>query len=140
VLPGHLTPRLQERLGRLGTWMPCAPAAEAWAVVTGVTISAATVRRTTEGAGAADEAVQTTEVAAIEPQLPAVPPGPRVQLLSVDGAMGPLRQQAWAEVKTLAIGPVGGPVRERGDGGCRRRSGRIVRVWPLRRPSDGWPW
>jgi len=95
--------------------MPCAQAAEAWAFLSGVTVSAATVRRTTEGAGAAYEAGQTTEVAAIEPQVPAVPPGPRVQWLSVDGAMVPVRPQAWAEVKTLAIGTVGGPVRERGD-------------------------
>jgi hypothetical protein len=95
--------------------MPFAQAAEMLAFVTGVTVSAATVRRTTEGAGAADEAVQTAAVDAIEEALPPAPLGPRVQLLSVDGAMVPLLHHEWAEVKTLALGVVGQPVRERGE-------------------------
>jgi hypothetical protein len=115
LLPGSLTPRLQESLVRLGTWMPFAQAAEMLAFFTGVTVSAATVRRTTEGAGAAYEAVQTTAGETIERELPPAPTGPRVQLLSVDGAMVPLRHQEWAEVKTLALGTVGAPVRERGE-------------------------
>lgn len=113
--PGQLTPRLQERLVRLGTWMPLAPAAAALAFLTGVTVSAATVRRTTERAGAAYEAVQTAAVEAIEPQLPPVPPGPRVPWLRVDGAMGPWQQHQWAEGKTLAMGIVSPPRRERGE-------------------------
>jgi hypothetical protein len=43
LLPGQLTPRLQESVVQLGTWLPFARAAEAWACLTGVTISAATV-------------------------------------------------------------------------------------------------
>lgn len=35
-----------------------------------------------------------------------------MQLLRVDGALGPLRHHEWAEVKPLAIGTVGQPVRE----------------------------
>jgi hypothetical protein len=115
LLPGQLTPRLQESLVRLGTWMPFAQAAEALAFFTGVTVSEATVRRTTEEAGAAYEAVQTAAMEAIEGQLPPAPPGPRVQLLSVDGAMVPLQHQEWAEVKTLAIGTVTLPMQERGE-------------------------
>jgi len=56
---------------------------------------------------------ETAAVVALERTLPDAPPGPGVQLLSVDGAMVPLRAGAWAEVKTLAIGEVvvgdGGP-------------------------------
>jgi hypothetical protein len=80
-----------------------------------VTVSEATVRRTTEAAGAAYEAVQTAAVEAIERHLPPVPLGPRIQLLSVDGAMVPLQHQEWAEVKTLALGTVQSPARERGE-------------------------
>jgi len=58
-LPGQLPPRLQESLVRLGTWMLFAQAAEALALFPGVTVSEATVRHTTEGAGATYEAVQT---------------------------------------------------------------------------------
>jgi hypothetical protein len=113
--PGQFTPRLHESLVRLGTWLPFAQAAEALTFFTGVTVSAATVRRLTEGAGAAYEAVQTAAVETIERQLPPAPPGPRVQLLSVDGAMVPLQHGGWAEVKTLAIGTVSVPVQKRGE-------------------------
>lgn len=114
-LPGQLTPRLQESLVRLGTWLPFRQAAEALTFFMGVTVSEATVRRITEGAGAAHEAVQTTAVERIARELPPAPTGPRVQLLSVDGAMVPLQHQAWAEVQTLAIGTVRAPVQERGE-------------------------
>jgi hypothetical protein len=72
---------------RLATWMPFAQAGKVLAFFTGVVVAAATVRRTPEGAGAAYEALQAAAVEAIEQQLPPAPPGPRLQLLSVDGAM-----------------------------------------------------
>jgi hypothetical protein len=115
LLPGQLTPRLQQSVVRLGTWMPFAPAAETLAFFTGVQVSEPTVRRVTEGSGAAYVAVQTAAVEAIEQTLPAAPVGPPVQLLSVDGAMVPLIHKAWAEVKTLAVGTVGPPVLEQGE-------------------------
>jgi hypothetical protein len=115
LLPGQLTPRWPESVVRLGTWLPFAQAAEALAGFTGVTVSAATVRRLTEGSGAAYEAVQTAAVETIERQLPSVPQGPRVQLLSVDGAMVPWQHGEGAEVKTLALGTVSAPVQERGE-------------------------
>jgi hypothetical protein len=73
------------------------------------------VPRTTERVGEAYEAVQTAAVEIIEQTLPPAPVEPAVQMLSVDGAMGPLVQQAWVEVKTLALGSVGKPVCERGE-------------------------
>jgi hypothetical protein len=84
--------------------MPFAQAAEALHFFTGVRVSEPTVRRTTEGAGAAYEAVQTAAVETMEQTLPPAPAGPAVHGLSVDGAMVPLRHQEWAEVKTLALG------------------------------------
>ena len=63
LVPGALTPRLHERLVRLGTWLPFRPAARMLAVFTGVTVSEATARRQTEAAGAAYVAAQTAEAA-----------------------------------------------------------------------------
>jgi hypothetical protein len=54
-------------------------------------------------------------VETIEQTLPLAPAGPAGQVLSVDGAMGPLVHQEWAEVKTLALGTVGRPVCEGGE-------------------------
>ena len=114
LLPGSpLTPRLVEGIVRLGASVPFAEAAAVLAHFTGVRVGAETVRRLTEAAGAAQVAAETAAVVALERTLPAAPPGPVVQLLSVDGAMVPLRAGVWAEVKTLAVGEVvaeeGGP-------------------------------
>jgi hypothetical protein len=95
--------------------MPFARAAEALEFFTGVRVSEPTVRRVTEGSGAAYVAVQTAAMASIEQTLPPAPAGPRVQLLSVDGAMVPLVRKEWAEVKMLAVGTVGAPVLEQGE-------------------------
>jgi hypothetical protein len=59
--------------------------------------------------------VQTAAVERLAGELPPAPAGPRVQMLSVDGAMVPLQHQEWAEVKTLAIGTVDLPVQEGGE-------------------------
>jgi hypothetical protein len=110
LLPGALTPSLQEGLVRLGAWLPFAQAADMLAYFTRVRVAEATARRTTEAAGAAYVAVQTAQVEAIERGAPPAPAGPALQYLSADGAMAPLVGGAWAEVKTLAIGTVGVPV------------------------------
>ncbi len=107
LLPGSpLTPWLVAGIVRLGASVPFAEAARLLAHFTGVRVGAETVRRLTEAAGAAQVAVETDAVAALERTLPDGPCGPAVQLLSVDGAMVPLRGGAWAEVKTLAVGEV----------------------------------
>jgi hypothetical protein len=62
LLPGSLSPRLQEQLVRLGTWMPFERAAEMLADFTKVVVSEPTARRQTEEAGAAYVAIQTAEV------------------------------------------------------------------------------
>jgi hypothetical protein len=80
-----------------------------------VQVSEPQARRSTEKAGAAYVAVQTTTVERLEREQPPAPAGPLVQLLSVDGAMVPLIHKEWAEVKTLAIGRVNEPVLEKGE-------------------------
>src|SRR6266545_2121530 len=108
LLPGTLSPSIIEGAVRLGTWVPFARAAEFVRLFTGVRLGEDTVRRLTEGAGAAYEAVQTAEATRLARECPAPPAGPDVQQLSVDGAMVPLRGKGeWAEVKTLTIGTVG---------------------------------
>jgi len=107
LLPGPLSPRLREAVVRVGTWIPSfARGAEALAYFTGVRVGAETVRRQTEAAGAALVEMETAEAARLQREMPAPPDGPRVQQLSADGAMVPLRGGEWAEAKSLAVGEV----------------------------------
>ncbi len=106
LLPGAYSPRMQESIIRLATWMPFARAVQECAWFTGVTVSEATARRLTEVAGAAQVALQDATTAALEQQAPAPPVGPPVQYLSADGAMVPLVGGVWAEVKTVVVGTV----------------------------------
>jgi hypothetical protein len=107
LLPGPLTPRLQETLVRLGTVLPFGRAARLFTHCTHTTVSESTARRLTERAGATYAAVQEAEASALARTLPACADAPRCQLLSADGAMVPLRGGVWGEVKLLAIGEVG---------------------------------
>jgi len=115
LLPGPLTPSLQEAVVRLGTRMPFRSVVQELAFLKHVTTTEATVRRHTETAGAAYVALQTEEVERIERTLPAAPEGAPRQLLSADGAMVPLVHGEWAEVKTVAIGEIQPPVLENGE-------------------------
>jgi hypothetical protein len=115
LLPGTLTPSLQEDLVRLGTWMPFARASQELQHFRRVAVSRPVVERTTEAAGAACVAVQTAEAGRIERELPPPPSGPAKQFLSVDGAMVPLVGGVWAEAKTLVIGEVQPPAVVRGE-------------------------
>ncbi len=104
LLPGRLTPRLQEWLVRLGTWMPFAQAADLLAEFTQVRVSAPTARRQKEAAGLAAVRLETAEAERILRDYPSPPAGPPRLVVSADGAMVPLRHGVWAEVRTLAIG------------------------------------
>ena len=115
LLPGTLTPSLQEDLVRLGAWMPFERAAQELQRFRLVDVSRPSVERLTEAAGAAYVAFQTAEVAKIERELPVPAPGPAKQFLSVDGAMVPLVGGVWAEVKTLVIGEVQPAVLHKGE-------------------------
>jgi len=115
LLPGSLTPSLQESVVRLGTWMPFARAVAELAYFTGTVVARPTVERLTEGAGAAYVQFQTQEVERLERETPLPPAGPVRQFVSVDGANVPLVGGEWAEVKTVVIGEVQPPVERRGE-------------------------
>jgi hypothetical protein len=115
LLPGQLTPRCQEQLARLATWMPFARAAAMFQDFTRVRVNEDYARRHTEKAGAAYVAYQTAEVERLERETPPPPTGPDKLCLSADGAFVPLVGPEWAEVKTLMVGEVAPPVLEKGD-------------------------
>jgi hypothetical protein len=93
--------------------MPFERALESLADMLRVHVSEATARRETESWGAVYVEVQKEEVERIEQELPPAPEGPEKMLLSVDGAMVPLVGGEWIEVKTLALGVIEEPVREK---------------------------
>ena len=110
LLPGNLTPRLQEALVRLSTQQPSfAKAAVELAFFTGATVHADTARRRTEAAGAVLVAQETAEAERILREHPTSPPGPATLAFSVDGAMVPIVGGQWMEVRTLAVGEVQPP-------------------------------
>ncbi|MGB8648559.1 MAG: ISKra4 family transposase, partial [Anaerolineae bacterium] len=115
LLPGLLTPALQEALVRLSTRLPFRQAVEELARLKQVTTTEATVRRHTEAAGAAYVAWQIAEVERLERTVPVPEPGPVRQLVSPDGAMVPLVHREWAEVKTVAIGAIQPPLHKDGE-------------------------
>ena len=101
------TPKVEEGMARLGTWMPFRVAQHELAFFLGVEVAEASVRQLTEQAGAAQVQLQAAEVDALLSQRPESPAGPEVQLLSLDGALIQLVSGEWKEVKTLALGVVG---------------------------------
>jgi hypothetical protein len=107
LLPGSMTPRLQEALVRLSTHIPSfAKAARELAFFTGTQVHADTARRRTEAAGTLLLAHETAEAERILHDLPTPPRGPDRLLFSVDGAMVPLLHGEWTEVRTLAVAEV----------------------------------
>jgi hypothetical protein len=115
LLPGMLTPSLQEDLVHLGAWMPFDKAAQQLRRFRQSDVSRPTAERVTEAAGAAYVAFQTAEVARIEQELPQPPAGPEKLFMSVDGAHIPVVGGEWAEVKTLVIGVVQPPAVVKGE-------------------------
>ena len=104
LLPGRLTPRLSEEVVHLATWMPFAQAAKHLMRSTRVDLSEPTVRRHTLAAGAAYVTLQAAQAEHILQNGPPCPCAPERVVVSVDGAMVPLRHAEWAEVKTLVVG------------------------------------
>ena len=99
ALPAHLS--------RLGCRHSFADATEELRHLKGVTVSPAMARRRTEADGAVYVALQAAEADRVRRAAPPPPRGPAVQQVSVNGAMVPLRDGSWREVRTLAIGTVG---------------------------------
>lgn len=105
-MPGSLSPQALDGVVRLGSRMSFDDAAEQLAFFWQVELGEETVRRATEGAGAALVALQDAEVVELEATLPEPPGGPAVLQVSQDGAMVPLVGGQWAEAKVAAIGAV----------------------------------
>ncbi len=105
-MSGGLTPRGEEMLVRLASWMPFEQAQEFLQDLVGIQVSKATARRATLQTGEAALAVCAGEVERLKQEVPQAPGGADKQLLSADGAMVHLVGGEWAEVKTLVMGEV----------------------------------
>ena len=114
LLPGSLSPSLQENLVRLSTHVPFGVAVELLKHFNQVSLSRETARRSCEKAGRAYGTIQTEQVKQIEQTLPPVTPPQEPQIMSVDGVMVPLVKGEWAEVKNLVIGAVGREKNQKG--------------------------
>ena len=101
-----MTPRGEELLVRLASWMPYAPAQELLQELLGMQVSKATARRATLATGQAALAVCEAEVERLKQEVPQAPAGANKQAMSGDGAFVHLVGGEWVEVKTLTIGEV----------------------------------
>lgn len=106
LLPGHYSPYLIEAITRLGTHLPFHQVPDLIAFFCRVPVSAETVRRITERAGAVQVAIEDRALVELEADAPPSPAGPAIQQVSADGAMVPLLEGEWAEVRTVAIGTI----------------------------------
>jgi hypothetical protein len=96
--------RVQGWLVRLGAELPFARAAFWLEELTGVVLSASTVRRQTEAVGATAVALAEAEVERLERETPTAPCRPERLAMGADGAMVPLVGGEWAEVKLVSVG------------------------------------
>lgn len=123
LLPGRLTPTLQENLVRLGAWMPFEKAGQLLADFMRLkAVSEPTARRQTQAAGAAYVALQTQAVEELEQTAPLPRAAPAKLGVEVDGALVPLVGGEWGEVKTLLIGEVSPPEFVKGEKQIRLRA------------------
>ncbi len=106
LLGGGVTPRGEETLARLASWMPYAPAQELLEDLLGIRVSKATARRATLTTGQAALAGWEAEVQRLKREAPQAPAGADKQTMSGDGAFVLLVGGEWVEVKTLTIGEV----------------------------------
>src|SRR2546429_5212052 len=106
LVSGGLTPRGEELLARVASWMPCESAQELREELVGVRVSKATARRATLATGMAGLAVWEAEVERLKQEAPQAPDGADKQAMSGDGAFVHLVGGEWVEVKTLVIGEV----------------------------------
>src|SRR5438046_1234970 len=91
LLTGGLTPRAEETLVRLATWMPYAQAQELLADLVGIGVSKATARRATLDSGQAALTLDEAEEERLKQEVPQAPEGAEKQQRSrgwSDGAPG----------------------------------------------------
>ncbi|MBV9615403.1 MAG: ISKra4 family transposase, partial [Ktedonobacteraceae bacterium] len=100
-----MTPKHQDHLAHLSTWMPFERARQMLEALLGIQVSEPTARRGTERAGAVLEARETTQSLLPATAGPVVAPCEK-QVVSLDGCYVPLVKGQWVEVRTTAIGEV----------------------------------
>jgi hypothetical protein len=113
--PGKLTPKGRERLIRLSGWMPFRQATELFSEFTGIRLSKLVSQRGAEAAGRVYEEMQEAEAQELLEKKPRPSAKPKKIQISADGAMVPLLHGVWAEVRTLVVGEVQAPVKEKGE-------------------------
>lgn len=112
---GKLTPKGRERLVRLSGWMPFRQATELFEEFTGIRLSKIVSQRGTEKAGRVYENMQDAEAQELLEKKPCPSVKPKKVQISADGCMVPLLHGVWAEVRTLVVGEVQAPVKEKGE-------------------------
>lgn len=112
---GKLTPKGRERLVRLSGWMPFRQATELFEEFTGIRLSKIVSQRGTEKAGRVYEKMQDAEAQEVLEKKPRPSAKPKKVQISADGCMVPLLHGVWAEVRTLVVGEVQPPVKEKGE-------------------------
>jgi hypothetical protein len=112
---GKLTPKGRERLVRLSGWMPFRQAAELFEEFTGIRLSKIVGQRGTEMAGRIYEEMQNAEAQELQEKKPRPRAKPKKVQISADGCMVPLLHGVWAEVRTVVVGEVQPPVKEKGE-------------------------
>src|SRR5438270_2367019 len=95
LLGGVLTPRGEETLARLASWMPFEAAGELLEELMGVRVSKATARRATLATGTAARAVWEAEVERLKQEAPQAPDGADKQAMSGEGAFVHLVGGEW---------------------------------------------
>ena len=113
LVSSGVSPRVEETLVRLASWMSFEAAVELLGDLLGVQVSKATARRATLLTGEAELLVDEREEEQLRRELPEPTGGAEKQALSGDGAMVHLVGGEWVEVKTLALGEV--PRNKRGE-------------------------
>src|SRR5438270_1503844 len=79
LVSGGLTPRAEETLVRLASWMPYAQAEELLQDLVGIQVSKATARRATLHTGEAQLSMDEGEVESLKREMPQAPDGPDKQ-------------------------------------------------------------
>src|SRR5947209_15158787 len=100
---GGLTPRAEETLVRLATWMPYAQAQELLSDLVGIQVSKATSRRATLHTGQAALARDEAEEERLKREGPQAAEGADKEQLRAYGARVPVLRGEWVEGKALIM-------------------------------------
>jgi hypothetical protein len=106
LLASGMTPRAEETLVRLASWMSFADAQQLLHDLLGVRVSTGTARRATLATGTAQLSVCEQQEERLKQELPPAPAGAEKQAMSADGAFVHVVAGEWVEVKSLTLAEV----------------------------------